>query len=86
METFDYFFGTSLGVLLMKHSDNLSKTLQHTYMTAVDGQSVASMTVKTLQLLRSDEHFDLFWSTVNMKAKALEISEPILPRKRKRPK
>lgn len=68
----------------MKHSDNLSKTLQHTYMTAVEGQLVAYMTVKTLKLLRSDEQFELFWSTVNEKAKALEVSKPILPQKCKR--
>ena len=70
----------------MKHTDSLSKTLQHTYITAVEGQSIASMTVKTLQRLRTDEQYDIFWSIVNQKAKALEISEPILPRKRKRPK
>lgn len=86
METFQYFYGISLGVLLMKHSDNLSKTLQHSYMSAVEGQSIASMTVKTLQLMRSDEQFDLFWSSVNEKAKALDIPEPTLTRKRKRQK
>ena len=28
MTSFDFFFGVSLGELLLKHSDNLSKTLQ----------------------------------------------------------
>uniref|UniRef100_A0A1X7U3K3 DUF4371 domain-containing protein n=1 Tax=Amphimedon queenslandica TaxID=400682 RepID=A0A1X7U3K3_AMPQE len=58
MSTFEYFFGTLLGVLLLKHSDNLSKTLQHCFMSA---------------------------SEVTKKANELELSEPVLPRKRKRP-
>ena len=48
-------------------------------MLAVEGQSVASMKVKTLQSMRSDEQFEMFWSIVNKKARALEVSEPILP-------
>ena len=86
MQTFDYFFGTSLGVLLMKHSDNLSKTLQHTFMSAVEGQSVCAMTVATMRVMRSDEQFEMFWNLINLKAKALELSEPLLPRKRKWPR
>ena len=85
MSTFEYFFGTSLGVLLLKHSDNLSKTLQHTFISASEGQSVSAMTVSTLELMRSDQQFDMFWSKVTQKANELEIGEPVLPRKRKRP-
>uniref|UniRef100_A0A1X7VSV7 Uncharacterized protein n=1 Tax=Amphimedon queenslandica TaxID=400682 RepID=A0A1X7VSV7_AMPQE len=55
--TFVSFFGTSLGVLLLKHSDDLSKTLQH---------SISAM-------------------TVTKKANKLELSEPVVPCKRKRP-
>ena len=83
MNTFDYFFGTSLGVLLLKHSDNLSKTLQHTFMLATEGQSVSAMSVSTLKLIRSDEQFEAFWALVTLKAKGLEIGEPVLPQKRK---
>ena len=85
MDTFEYFFGTSLGLLLLKHSDNLSKTLQHTFMSASEGQSVSAMTVATLKLMRSDEQFDMFWALVTARAKELDIGEPVLPRKRKRP-
>ncbi|XP_011402633.1 PREDICTED: zinc finger MYM-type protein 1-like [Amphimedon queenslandica] len=85
MSTFEYFFGTSLGILLLKHNDNLSKTLQHSFMLASEGQSVPAMTVSTLELMRSDEQFDMFWSKVTKKANELELSEPVLPCKRKRP-
>ena len=50
MKTFDYFFGAYLLHLLFKHTDNLSKTLQHTKMSANEGQVIAGMTVRTLQV------------------------------------
>ena len=86
METFDYFFGASLGELLLRHSDNLSKTLQSTTMSAAEGQKLAKMTVSTLQSIRSDEKFDLFWNLTQKRASELDVNEPTLPRKRKRPK
>ncbi len=61
---FDVFFGISLGELLLKHSDNLSKTLQTSSMSAAEGHKIADMTVSTLQLIHSDEKFltlKLFW-------------------------
>lgn len=43
------------------------------------------MTVSTLELMRSDQQFDMFWSKVTQKANELEISEPVLPRTSKQP-
>ena len=54
MKSFDLFFGVSLGELLLSHSDNLSKTLQLTSMSAVEGQKIADMTVCTLKSIRTD--------------------------------
>ena len=82
METFNYLFGVSLGALIFGHSDNLSKTLQHTYISAVEG---LQMSIQTLQKLRSESQFDLFWLKINRNATELDIPEPSLPRKRKRP-
>ena len=70
--------------LIFGHSDNLSKTLQHTYISAVEGQSVAKMSVKTLKVM-SDTQFDLFWSKVLREASRLDVDDPTLRRKRKRP-
>lgn len=83
MQTFEFYFGVSLGVLLMSLSDNLSKTPQHTFISAVEAQEISTMTVKTLQMMRYDEQFDLFWTIVNHKASDLGIAEPTLPRKLK---
>ena len=81
MTTFEYYFGVKLGSLLLKHSDNLSKTLQKTKLSAAEGQSVASLTVKTLEKMRTDDSYHLFWERCNKEAKTLEIGEEVLPRK-----
>ena len=52
--TFKSYFGIQLGFLLLQHSDNLSKTLQSSRISASEGQRVAAMTVTTLQQLRND--------------------------------
>ena len=85
MGTFDYYFRVSLGAQILGISDNLSKTLQDAHISASEGQAVSSLTVKTLQKIRSDNHFNLFWETVTHKANALEVREPSLPHHRQRP-
>ncbi len=47
METFNFFFGISLGELVLRHSDNLSRTLQSPRLSAAEAQKVVKMTVKT---------------------------------------
>ena len=85
MGTFDYYFRVSLGAQILRISDNSSKTLQDTHISASEGHAVSSLTVKTLEKMRLDDHFNLFWETVTHKANVLEVSEPSLPRYRKRP-
>ena len=51
MKRFKYLFGTLLGSLILKHSDNLSKTLQSPKMNASEGQHIAEMTCQTLEKL-----------------------------------
>ena len=86
MSTFDYFYGNLLGQLVLKHVDNLSSTLQHKTMSAAEGQTLARMTVETLESIRNDASFDLFWQSTKKKAESLDIEEPRLPRQRKTPK
>ena len=57
MRAFQYFFGPHLGFMIMSHTDNLSRSLQGTEKSASKGQMIASMTVKTLQNVRSNESF-----------------------------
>lgn len=85
MSTFDYLFGNMLGEMILKHSDNLSSTLQSKSLSAAEGQQIARMTTETLKTLRNDVAFHTFWQKVNSKAGELEISEPQLPTRRKLP-
>ena len=83
-ETFGFYFGVQLGNLALRHSDNLSKRIQKPNLSAGDCQSLASLPIKTMQKLCSDDSFDLFRTNVNSKADKLEIGPPELPRKRRR--
>ena len=64
MGTFDYYFRVSMSAQILRISDNLSKTLQDTHISASEGQTVSSLTDKTLEKMRSDDHFNLFWENV----------------------
>jgi len=41
MNTFEFYYGVSLAHLLLRHTDNLSRTLQHKNISAAAGQQVA---------------------------------------------
>ena len=86
MMKFDYFFGVSLGLLILRHTDNLSKTMQKADMSAAEGQAVTAMTVSTLKSLRNDACFDLFWQKITGSAENLDVDKPALPRRRKAPR
>ena len=85
MKSFDYLFGMVLGEHLLKHTDNLSKTLQSPSLTASDGQHIADLTVKILQKIREEDAFDLFWQNVLLLQESTEVHGPSLPRKRRAP-
>ena len=85
MQSFDYFFGLRLGTLLLRHSDNLSISLQAEHLCAAQAQTIAKNTALTLEKMRTDQNFDLFWTDVNSKAEALDADEPILSRRRRSP-
>ena len=85
MTSFDFFFGLVLGEMLLRHCDNLSKTLQNPHLSAAEGQTVADMTKRTLATLRAEDQFELFWEKVRKMTSELDVKEPQLPRRRKVP-
>ena len=86
MRTFNFFFSLVLEQLVLKHSDNLSKTVQSLHISAAEGRKVADMTVTTLQWMRSEANFNPLWSKVTKMATRCEVEDPVLPRRRKRPR
>ena len=85
MNTFDFHFGIFLSELVLRHTDNLSKTLQNKACSAAEGQKLADMVVETLLAIRNEDGFDLFWLKVLRSAESFDL-EPQLPRQRKRPR
>ena len=85
MTLFDFMFGIVLGELLLRRGDNLSQTLKSPHISAAEGHKFARMTLQTLQSLRSEENFMLFWAKVTKLSDDLEVNDPLLPRRRERP-
>ena len=53
MEKFEFLFGLVLGARILKHTDDLSKTLQLSSLTAAEGQKLADLTCQTLEKIRN---------------------------------
>ena len=80
MSSFDFLYGLVLGKMLLRHTDNLSRTIQKEHISAAEGQAVAGMTVSTLSSMRNDEHFDMLREKVKAMAMESGVDEPKLPR------
>ena len=85
MENFDFLFGLLLASLFLRHSDNLSKALQHKSLSAAEGQHTAKLTVDVLKSLRNDEQFTLFYEKAIIYQNNLGVNPPTMPRKRRAP-
>ena len=68
-----------LGEMFLRHTNNLSRMLQHGHVSAAEGQAVATMTTATLASLKNDEHFDLFWEKVQQMASECDVNELKFP-------
>jgi len=64
MAQFDLLFGLKLCQCILKITDNLSKTLQKSSLSAAEAQHVAALTVTTIKKMRSEEDFDLFFKLI----------------------
>lgn len=80
MRTFDFYFGLNMLFILLRHTDNLSKTLQNTQMSAAEGQRLAAMTVTTLESTRNEQAFELFWDKTATESAMLDIGQSAVPR------
>ena len=71
---------------LLKHCDNLSRTIQSSSMPAVEAHRLSELCIRVFQKMRDDEDFDLFWALTQQTQKQLDVNDPILQRQRKRPR
>ena len=59
LSMFDYLYIIILGKTFLLHAHKLCSTFQEYILLAVEGQQISNTKVKTLQILRKDELFDL---------------------------
>ena len=85
MHTFDFLYGVFLGELILRHTDNLRKALQHKSLSAAEGQHLARLTLEVLRSLRDSDRFTAFYGLVVQEQSLFSISDPALPRKRRAP-
>ena len=74
MEKYQYFFGVELGRKCMSMVDNLSRSLQAATISACEGQGIVKKTVQSLQSIRNDEAYDLFWSYLEKRHCKIDVS------------
>ena len=82
MSTFQFLFSCSLGKIILKQTDNLSKTLQNPSISPAQGQEIAHLVIETFSKDRCDEKFELFWSNLMNQKIKLDVADPRLPHKR----
>ena len=85
MHSFDFLYGVFLGELILRHTDNLSKSLQHKALSAAEGQHLARLTLEVLQSLRDSDRYSAFYSRVVEEQSRFGVTDPVLPRKRRTP-
>ena len=81
-ETKARILGVEAQMIILKNTDNLSRTLQHQHLSAAEGQNVASIT----NCEDIDEAFSLFWSKAALVRSQHSVPEPQQPRRRKTPR
>ena len=85
MKTYDFVFGATLGEMILRYSDNLSQCLQKKTISAAEGQQVARMVINTLQSIRNEESYNLFWQKVLHFCECNDMQKAQLPCPRKLP-
>ena len=82
MQNFDFLFGVSLGYEILRHTDNLSRTLQRKDLSAAEGQCLTELALSTLAKSPSADSGHLYTKMVDEQ----DINKPTLPWCRKVPK
>ena len=69
--------------MLLRHTDNLSKSLQQKFLSAEQGQRLASLTIQVLESLHCEEQFIALYTRTWQEQRQYEVGEPV-PKRRRR--
>ena len=86
MSTFSLLFSLKLCECVLKTTDNLSRALQKSSLSAAEAQHITSLTITTLSKMRTDEAFQSFFDFVQSIRTSYGVEQPSLPRKRRMPR
>jgi len=86
MTKFNFLFGLKICELILKQTDNLSRALQRSSLSAAEAQHIASLIASTLTKIRTNESSQMFFTLVKKLSQYLNVEGPVLPRKRKVPR
>ena len=64
-----FLFVVFIGVTVMRHTDQLSKTLQQKTLSAAAGQQVAACCLSVLKSLHSDNQFEVLYKQISLEQK-----------------
>ena len=78
MQTFSFFYGLQLAIVVLSQSDNLSSSHQRAELCAVNAQKNAMFSVTVLWGKWSDRDASLHWTKVTQAAVKLELLAPSL--------
>ena len=77
---FSYCFRIHLAQIILADIDNFNQILQGTQMTVIDVQVISRSWIPTLQSLRIESEFNLFWPKVKKFAREHNNDKPRLSR------
>ena len=81
MQSFNFFIGIQLEVLVLSHTDNPSSTLRYTqmHMSYYKAQVIAIICFSSLQGMREEASFRMFFEKIRVLKRKLEIDDPKPP-------
>lgn len=85
MSHFKFLFGLKLCERILVITDNLSKSLQTQSLSAAEGQALASLTIKTLEKMRTEGDFKLLLQYLETLRVHTDTEMPSLPRQKRAP-
>ena len=86
MSNFNLLFGLELCERIFLITDNLSKTLQNQSLSAAEGQEISMLTLKTLEKMRNEDDFKLFFQHLQQLQLSTDTEEPYIPRRKRAPR
>ncbi len=85
MSKFKLLFGLKLCERIFLITDNLSKTLQNQSLPAAERQEIGMLTLQTLEKMRNEDDFKLFYQHLQLLQVSTNTEEPFFPRRKRAP-